>query len=449
PQQLSKTKNTYQFHPNLNKSRGEAHILGLDSVFYYTFRTGNTTKDAEMQNSEWFRTTYKKFTNRLLKTDEPIIIEDIFGDADKYTKSYFEGYGEIPTRTFFADGSYSFKNKLIAQELINKNLEKYSPLSGPVFEINNLLRKNDIFNESYLLFSGDTRNKGHTTVDETFTTSKESGYRKIDRMNLIRADWFDTKTFVKKDSVPCFITLIKKLPNDKQSKRIFTIEGQEDLYRLRHKGRHLEYTIKREYANYFVSILKRKENGPAYYLFQINARNEKSLDIIKEQLLEAPWLSKKGKSRILEMHNDWLKRLNNAKALQKNPSIKISLNEFEAGWLLERLGWNINQVFNDLFEIFNSWYNKQDDTICNQIWDRSIFGNLTKENFFENLSFGLIPKGSFAGRTRTVYEVKSNEMQDFINVVCNKFMQLALYSTENPWLNWAGELAEELKKLIV
>ena len=448
PQQLSKTKNTYQFHPNLNKSKGEAHILGLDSVFYYTFRIGNTSKDAEMQNSEWFRTSYKKFTNRFLKTDEPIIIEDIFGDTDKYTKSYFEGYGEMPTRTFFADGSYSFKNKLIAQELINRNLEKYSSFSGPVFEINSLLRKNDVYDESYLLFSGDTRNKGHTVVDETFTVSKESGYRRIDRTNLIRADWIDTKTFVRKDSVPCFITLIKKLPNDKQSKKLFALKGQTDLYRLETNGKYLEYVIKRDQANYFVSIAK-KEDNYTYFLFQKKARNEKTLEIIRNQLLDTPLLIEKGKSRINQMYSDWLKRLNKAKKLQTNPHIIICLNENESGWLLVKLGRNITKVNDDLFRKFKMWYVEEASTIQKQIWNESEYGELTKKNFYEIFSFGLIPKASFAGRTRTIYEVNSEEIQNFINIVSNKYMQIALYSDENPWLNWAGELAKELKKLII
>ena len=57
PQQLSKKRNTYHFHPTLNKSRGEAHILGLDNVFYFTFRTGNTAKEMiEMFGDEAVKT---------------------------------------------------------------------------------------------------------------------------------------------------------------------------------------------------------------------------------------------------------------------------------------------------------------------------------------------------------------------------------------------------------
>ncbi len=145
----------------------------------------------------------------------------------------------------------------------------------------------------------------------------------------------------------------------------------------------------------------------------------------------------------------WLKRLNNARKIQTNPQIKICLNENEAGWLLVKLGMNITKVNDDLFKKFKMWYVEESLTIRKQIWNESDDGKLTKKKFYENFSFGLIPKGSFAGRTRTIYEVNSKEMQNFINIVSDKYMQLALYSDENPWLNWAGELAKELKKLMI
>ncbi len=423
-------------------------MLGLDGVFYFTFRTGNSSIDAEIQNSEWFQTSYEKFTSRALNADEPIILEGIFGDADKYTRSYFEGYGEMPTRTFFADGSYNFRKKKIAQKLFDENLEMFQQLVDPMFDIANLMRNNDVFNESYKLFSGDAKNRIYTIVDETFTVSKESGNRRIDRKNLIRADWFDTKTFAKKDEVPCYITIIRKFTKGKQSKKLFTIENQKGLYRLKQKGNYLEYIVKRNQANYIASILRNEEGDYTYYTFQIKARNEKSLDIIKDKLLEAPWLNKKGKTRIIGMHKNWVNRLNKAKLNQKNPGLTISLNEFEVGWLLERLGRIINLVFNDLFEIFVCWYKQEEETLRNQIWNKAIYGKLTKENFYKHMSFGLIPKGSFAGRTRTVYEVNSNEIQNFIHTVCSKYMQIALYATENPWLSWAGELVKVLKSLL-
>ncbi|OLS31112.1 MAG: hypothetical protein HeimAB125_17220, partial [Candidatus Heimdallarchaeota archaeon AB_125] len=199
----------------------------------------------------------------------------------------------------------------------------------------------------------------------------------------------------------------------------------------------------------FTAILKNKEDVFTFYSFQIKARNKKTLDMTKAQLLEAPWLNEVGKSRIVTKHSDWMQRLSKAKELQQSPNLTISLNEFEAGWLLERLGRNITDVYDDLFEIFKRWYNKESETTQNQVWNESEYGKMTKKRFSEIFSFGLIPKASFAGRTRTIYEVNSDEMQNLINIFSNKYMQIALYSDKNPWLNWAGELAKELKKLII
>jgi len=159
-------------------------------------------------------------------------------------------------------------------------------------------------------------------------------------------------------------------------------------------------------------------------------------------------LNEKGRIRIIEKHKNWINRLNKAKTNQKNPNVVLSLNEFEFGWLLERLGRNIVSVFNDLFENFVCWYDETEEKLRNQIWNKSIYGELTKKNFYKHMSFGLIPKGSFGGRTRHVYEVNSNEIQNFIYIVYCKYKQIALYITENPWLSWAGELAKVLKNLL-
>ena len=64
------------------------------------------------------------------------------------------------------------------------------------------------------------------------------------------------------------------------------------------------------------------------------------------------------------------------------------------------------------------------------------------------MSFGLIPKGSFGGKSRHIYEVNSNEMQNLIYTAYCKYMQIAMYSNENPLLVWAGKLARELQDVI-
>ncbi len=441
---FNKYSGEYRFHDNLHKLKADHHILGIDNVNCYALRPDKDTRDNI--KSEWYRSLDNRFhrgTTTFIPLEVNEKLKDPFLDLSKtyghnIPNPEWIGYGMLSVNTFVSSGKYGIKQEyLTALEADSKDLLKNLPKEH---SHDFILQNYDIYSESKNLFSRDSI---YTIEDITksFSNQSEREIRNEIRAEHLTRQSFDSVT----DESELLVTLIQK--NDTTKKLIR--EGDDILI--------LDYTftVHRDQVNYFpiVRKYKNKSTGSRRYRFEIHSASPYVLQSVRNNLLECPWLSAEGQLDIENRYEDWMERLTKANSVSLNNKkpIQVSLNAFEAIWLLIFTLKSMSEIESELFSEFLTNYNyliatnSHNETL--ELWPIK-YGELKLENFRKFYSFGLMGASMRRYNHRNIYEIMSNEFRQFADMIYNKCMQLLMYSSKKPYLKWVRNFMDELGEIL-
>lgn len=441
---FNKYSGEYRFHDNLHKLKADHHILGTDNVSCFALKPNIDT--SENITSDWYQNLDNRFhrgETALVQIEVDTNLIDPFLDLSKtyghnIPNPEWKGYGALTVNTFFSSGKYGVEPEYLASlEVTSIDLIKDLPKS---YDHSIVLKKYDIYFESRNLFSRDSI----YTVEDTTQSSSYHSKRKI--INEIRAEYLTKQSFDGiSDESELLVSLICKNNSTKKLMR----EGKDILI--------MDYTIEvhRDQINYFPLIRKyeNKSTGSKRYTFEIHSSSPYVFQSVRNNLLECPWLSDKGRLDIEKRYENCMKRLVKANSISQSvkKATQMSLSAFETIWLLILTIKNMSELEKELFDKFCSNYhylkatNSYNEAL--KLWPKK-YGELKLENFRKYYSFGLMGGSMRRYSHRIIYEIISNEFRYFADMIYNKCMQLLMYSSNKPYLKWIRILMEELGDIL-
>ncbi|MCE7743106.1 MAG: hypothetical protein GOP50_11715 [Candidatus Heimdallarchaeota archaeon] len=441
---FDKFSGAYRFHDNLHKLKAEHHILGVDYVNCYALRPNADVN--KHVTSNWFVNLSTNFHKERIPLSSVKIEKDIEDPFLDLTETYglnipnpeWEGYGMLTVNTYLCSGEYGVKTVYLEKlETESADLMKDLPKE---YAHETILQRYDIFTESKNLFS---RESIYTTRDYTKSISKISK-RKV--TNEIRAEYLTRQSFDGiSDETELLVTLIRK---DGKNKR-FVRDGTDLLIM------DSSIMVHRDQINYFPLVRKysNKSTGSSRYRFEIHTSNPDVLQSLKNNLLECPWISDRGYKGVEINFSGWMNRLSNrnTNSHKSDQTIQVSFNAFETLWLLIYTARSMNELETELFLDFLNHYNlliaSGQHKKASLLWP-SESEELSLCNFRKIYSFGLMGSSMQRYKHRIIYEVKSNEFMNFLDLIYKKCMQLLMYSGKKPYLKWVRNFMQELGNIL-